>query len=60
VCKFAAHNQQTSRSQHCNWSNTADFYLANGDGVLLIRPDKHIGWRSMTLSPTQNKPSAKP
>ena len=30
------------------------------DGVLLVRPDKHIGWRSMTLPATQNKPCAKP
>ncbi len=30
------------------------------DGVLLVRPDKHIGWRSMTLPRDRNKPSAKP
>ena len=30
------------------------------DGALLVRPDKHIGWRSMTLPATRNRPSAKP
>ena len=30
------------------------------DGVLLVRPDKHIGWRSMSPPATRNKPSAKP
>jgi hypothetical protein len=26
------------------------------DGVLLVRPDKHIDWRSMTLPRGPNKP----
>ena len=31
---------------YCGWARIREI---DEDGVLLVRPDKHIGWRSMTL-----------